>query len=127
MARIRSDLALLAALVTVTLWASAFVAIRHAGHDISPGALSLTRLIVATLALGAFVLVKREPMPARSDLPRIAVVGLLWLGAYNVLLNAAERHVDAGTAAMLVNIGPVLIAVLAGLLLAEGFPRNLFT
>jgi drug/metabolite transporter (DMT)-like permease len=28
---------------------------------------------------------------------------------------------------MLVNIGPVLIAVLAGVLLREGFPRNLFT
>ncbi|MCW2996296.1 MAG: family transporter, partial [Conexibacter sp.] len=44
---------------------------------------------------------------------------------YNVALNEAERHVDAGTAAMLVNVGPVLIAVLAGLLLHEGFPRTL--
>jgi drug/metabolite transporter (DMT)-like permease len=122
----RTDLALVAAFVTVGLWASAFVGIRDAGHHISPGALSLGRLIVATLALGALVAIRREPMPERSALPRLAVVGLLWLGAYNVLLNAAERHVDAGTAAMLVNIGPVFIAVLAGLLLGEGFPRSLF-
>jgi drug/metabolite transporter (DMT)-like permease len=122
----RTDLALVAAFVTVGLWASAFVGIRDAGHHISPGALSLARLVVATLALGALVAVKREPMPARADLPRVAFVGLLWLGAYNVLLNAAERHVDAGTAAMLVNIGPVLIAILAGVLLKEGFPRSLF-
>jgi drug/metabolite transporter (DMT)-like permease len=126
MARTRTDLALIAAFTTVGLWASAFVAIRYAGRHISPGALSLARLIVATSALGALVALKREAMPPRSDLPRIAFVGLLWLGAYNVLLNAAERHVDAGTAAMLVNIGPVLIAVLAGLVLAEGFPRSLF-
>jgi drug/metabolite transporter (DMT)-like permease len=33
--------------------------------------------------------------------------------------------VDAGTAAMLVGIGPVLIALLAGELLREGFPRTL--
>ena len=124
--RTRTDLALAAGFVTVGLWASAFVAIRHAGHDIAPGALSLARLVVATLALGALVAIKHEPMPARSDLPRIAFVGLLWLGAYNVLLNAAETHVDAGTAAMLVNIGPVLIAVLAGVVLKEGFPGNLF-
>ncbi len=52
-------------------------------------------------------------------------MGLLWFGAYNVLLNAAEQRVDAGTASMLVNIGPVFIALLAGLLLAEGFPRTL--
>ena len=38
-------------------------------------------------------------------------------------LNAAEQHLDAGTTAMLVNIGPMLIAVFAGLLLGEGFPR----
>ena len=127
MTRTRTDLALVAAFVTVGLWASAFVGIRDAGHHISPGALSLGRLVVATLALGALVWFRREPLPPRSDLPRVALVGLLWLGAYNVLLNAAERHVDAGTAAMLVNVGPVLIAVLAGLLLGEGFPRNLFT
>ena len=53
------------------------------------------------------------------------VVGVLWFGAYNVALNAAEQRLDAGTAAMLVNVGPILIAVLAGLLLGEGFPRRL--
>jgi drug/metabolite transporter (DMT)-like permease len=125
--RTRLDLALVAALATVCFWASAFVGIRDAGRHISPGALSLGRLLVASLALGALVLARHEPMPARRDLPRLALFGLLWLGAYNVLLNAAERHVDAGTAAMLVNVGPVLIAILAGRLLGEGFPRNLFT
>jgi drug/metabolite transporter (DMT)-like permease len=52
--------------------------------------------------------------------------GALWFGFYNVVLNAAERLVDAGTAAMLVGVGPVLIAVFAGVLLGEGFPRSLF-
>ena len=121
------DLALVAAFVTVGLWASAFVGIRDAGHHLSPGALSLGRLLVASAALGAIVIARDEEMPPRSDLPRLALYGLLWLGAYNVLLNAAEQRVDAGTAAMLVNIGPVLIAVMAGVLLGEGFPRNLFT
>ena len=41
------------------------------------------------------------------------------------MLNEAERTVDAGTAAMLVNVGPILIAILAGLALREGFPRSL--
>jgi drug/metabolite transporter (DMT)-like permease len=121
----RDGLALAAAGVTVLLWSSAFVAIRDAGTEISPGALSLGRLVVAALALGVLVAVKREALPPRADLPRLALFGVLWLGAYNVLLNAAERHVDAGTAAMLVNTGPILIAVLAGLLLHEGFPRTL--
>ena len=116
-----------AALVTVVLWASAFVGIRAAGEDLSPGALSLARLLVGSAALGALVLVRREPLPARRDLPAIALCRVLWFGLYNVVLNAAERLVDAGTAAMLVGVGPVLIAVFAGVLLGEGFPRLLLS
>jgi drug/metabolite transporter (DMT)-like permease len=123
--RREQSLALAAALVTVTLWASAFVGIRSAGRDLSPGALTLCRLLVGSVALSALVLARREPLPDRRTLPAIVLCGLLWFGAYNVLLNAAERRVDAGTAAMLVNVGPVLIAVLAGVLLREGFPRSL--
>jgi drug/metabolite transporter (DMT)-like permease len=112
--------------VTLVLWASAFVGIRAAGDDFSPGALALGRLTVAAIALGVIVVARREPLPHRRDLPLIALCGLLWLGAYSVLLNAAERRIDAGTAAMLVNVGPILIALLAGWLLAEGFPPTLF-
>jgi drug/metabolite transporter (DMT)-like permease len=118
-------LAALAALVTVLAWASAFIGIRAAGEEISPGALSLGRLAIAGLALGAVVLVRREPLPSRRDLPAIVVCGLLWFGIYHLALNEAECRVDAGTAAMLVNIGPLLIALLAGVILNEGFPRSL--
>jgi drug/metabolite transporter (DMT)-like permease len=77
------------------------------------------------VVLGAFAVVRREPLPARGDLLRIAAYGLLWLVVYNVALNEAEQRVDAGTAAMLVNVAPILIALLAGLLLREGFPAGL--
>jgi drug/metabolite transporter (DMT)-like permease len=112
--------------VTVALWASAFVAIRYADRSLSPGALALGRLLVGSLALGLLVLVRREPLPRRRDVPGIVVCGVLWFGAYNVALNAAETRIDAGTAAMLVNVGPILIAVFAGLILHEGFPPRLF-
>src|SRR5215217_8155974 len=121
----RSDaLPLAAALVTVALWASAFVGIRAAGRDLSAGPLSLGRLLVGAAALGLLVAARRD-RPPRGDVGRLLACGLLWFGAYNVLLNAAEQRVDAGTAAMLVNVGPLLIALLAGVLLGEGFPRPL--
>ena len=119
------SLALAAALTTVLLWSSAFVGVRVAGEDLSPGPLTLARLLVGALVLGAVVAARREALPPRRDVPRLVLCGLLWFAAYNVLLNAAEQRVDAGTAAMLVNVGPVLIAVLAGFLLREGFPRAL--
>jgi drug/metabolite transporter (DMT)-like permease len=120
-------LALAAAFVTVVLWASAFVGIRAAGEQISAGPLSLARLLIGSAVLGVLVAVRREHLPPRRDVPRLVLCGLLWFAAYNVVLNAAEQRVDAGTAAMLVNVGPVLIAVLAGVLLREGFPRTLLT
>src|SRR3712207_9132926 len=92
-----------AAGVSLLLWASAFVAIRHVGTDFSPGALALGRLLIGAVVLGAVVAVRpgRPRWPSRPHWPPLLVCGLLWFGGYNVALNAAERRVDAGTAAML--------------------------
>jgi drug/metabolite transporter (DMT)-like permease len=84
--------ALVAALVTVALWASAFVGIRAAGEDLSPGALSLGRLAVGSALLGIFVLLQRGRLPGRRDWPGIVVCGVLWFGLYNLALNAAEQR-----------------------------------
>jgi drug/metabolite transporter (DMT)-like permease len=118
-------LPLAAALVTVLFWASAFVAIRHVRGEFSAGPLALGRLLIGSAILGAAARLQPRRWPSGRQWALLAVCGLLWFGLYNVALNAAERRLDAGTAAMLVNIGPILIAVLAGLLLGEGFPRRL--
>jgi drug/metabolite transporter (DMT)-like permease len=117
--------ALGAALTTVVLWASAFVGIRAAAVDLSPGALALGRLLVGSLALGVVVLVRRPVRPTRATIVPILISGVLWFGVYNLALNAAERQVDAGTASMLVNVAPIMVAILGGLFLHEGFPPRL--
>jgi EamA-like transporter family len=111
--------------VTVALWASAFVAIRSAGHDFSPGALALGRLLSGLAVLGLISLRQRARLPPRAAWPGIVATGVLWFGVYMVALNCGEQHVDAGTAAMVVNIAPALIALLSGWLLGEGLPRLL--
>jgi drug/metabolite transporter (DMT)-like permease len=108
---------------TVLAWASAFIGIRAVGEDLSPGALALGRLAVGTAVLGLLQARRGWVRPTAGEWRLLAVCGVGWFGVYNLALNAAEQHLDAGTTAMLVNIGPVLIAVLAGLLLGEGFPR----
>lgn len=117
---------LLAGLVTVTLWGSAFVGIRAAGVSLSPGGLALGRLVVSSAALTVVALMRRDRLPRPHDILMIATYGVLWLGVYSIALNAGERRIDAGTAAMLIATGPILIAVLAGILLGERFPPNLF-
>ncbi len=116
----------LAASFTVLAWASAFVVIRFVGQSYSPGGLSLGRLAIGSLCLSLMMLWTRRWVPMnRPDWALVAMIGVLWFGVYNVALNAGEQHVDAGTAAMLIQLAPILIGVLAGLLLGEGFPRML--
>jgi drug/metabolite transporter (DMT)-like permease len=114
-------LPLAAVSVTLVFWASAFVAIRYLGDDFSPGALSLGRLVVGAVCLGAVALSRGLPRPTGRQWLSIVTIGVLWFGVYNVALNAGERRVDAGTAAMLIQVSPVLIALLAAVFLNEKF------
>lgn len=119
---------------TLLLWSSAFVAIRQLGHDVSPGALSLGRLLIAGAALGyALARVRRvRPQqagrqevrrrwvrPDRREIGLLLGSGVGWFGVYNLALNASERRIDAASAAMVVQVGPLLIALLAVLFLGE--------
>ncbi|WP_229074745.1 DMT family transporter [Actinoplanes sp. DH11] len=117
--------AVAAAAVTVVLWASAFVGIRAAAPYFSPGSLALGRLLAGSAALVLFLLITRQGLPPRAAWPGIVVSGVLWFGAYMVALNWGEQLVDAGTAALVVNVGPAVMAVLAGVFLGEGFPPRL--
>lgn len=112
-------LPLAAALVAVTLWASAFVGIRAAAGTFSPGALALGRLVLGSVLLGGLLLTRPRARPSRRDMGLLLIAGLLWFGVYNVALNEAERSVDAGTAAMLVLIAPIFIVGLAAVFLKE--------
>ena len=115
----------LAVSITIVAWASAFVVIRYAVHDIRPGALSLGRLLVGSLALSVMMIGRKLVRMNAREWALTAVVGVAWFAVYSVALNAGEQHVDAGTAAMLIQFAPILIGVLAGFLLGEGFPRML--
>lgn len=116
---------MIAALISVLLWSSAFVAIRYVGRRLGPGELALARLAVGSLVLGAAMLVRGERVPRGRALGFAVLSGLLWFAIYNVALNAAEQRIDAGTSALLVNTGPIFLALLAGRLLGEGYPRAL--
>lgn len=117
--------ALAAALVTVVVWASAFVGIRDLVDAFSPGTIALGRLSVGVLALGLFVWRAGWRPVGRRDAALIVASGIAWFAVYNVILNEAERHVDAGTAAMLTNLGPIFIAIFAAVFLGESLPPRL--
>lgn len=112
-------------LVTVFLWASAFVGIRAVGDTFSPGSLTLGRLAVGAIALTIVARPFSTRLPTGRPLLLVVLYGVVWFGAYNIALNAAERDLDAGTTALIVNVGPIFAAVIAGVIYKEGFPKPL--
>jgi drug/metabolite transporter (DMT)-like permease len=88
--------------------------------------MALARLSVGAMALTAFAAVyRRVRIPRGRPLRLVIAYGALWFGLYAVLINAAERYLDAGTTALVVNVAPIIIAVISGLFLGEGLPRAL--
>jgi hypothetical protein len=98
---------------TVVLWASAFAAIREAVPALGWEHLSLLRLAAAALVLAAIAAWRRVGLPARRDLPLLALCALSGMTAYQVLLNAGELTVPAATASLLVNVSPIFTALMA--------------
>ena len=114
-------LPLLAVGVTLVFWASAFVAIRHLGDDFSAGSMTLGRQGVGALALALVAVRTGLPHPTAAQWRSLVVIGVLWFAVYHLALNQGEKWVDAGTASMLLQASPVLVAVLAAVFLGERF------
>ncbi len=114
-------LAYLAVIVTIVTWASAFAAIRVGLHHLTPVQLAAARYCSAAVPALLYLVIARPPLPARRDLIRLAVIGPIFISLYAVLLNTGERTVPAGPASFILQINPVLVALIAMPLLGERF------
>ena len=107
--------------VTVLAWASAFPAIRAALGDYGPLGLGAARFAVAAVPAAVFLAVTRPPLPALHEAWRFAVGGIFFVALYTVLLNIGELTVSAGAASFIINVAPILTAILATIFLRERF------
>lgn len=115
----------LAALISVVLWASAFVGIRASLADYGPYHLALFRWLASSLVFLLLAVVKPVRVPARVHLPAIALTGLFGIAGYSVLLNLGEMTVTASAASFIVNTVPIQTAILAAFLLRDKITRRL--
>jgi drug/metabolite transporter (DMT)-like permease len=120
-ARRASAAAIFAVAVTVLSWGSAFPMIRVGMRDLGPLELAAARFVVASALALAWLTIRRPPPPTRADAGRFLVCGLIGISIYNGLLNQGERTVSAGAAAFVINIAPILTAILATIFLRERF------
>jgi drug/metabolite transporter (DMT)-like permease len=113
--------AILAVAVTVLSWASAFPMIRVGMRELGPLELASARFAVASALVLIWLAIRRPPLPTRGDAARFLICGLIGISVYNGLLNQGERTVSAGAAAFIVNVAPILTAILATVFLRERF------
>lgn len=116
--------------LTLLFWSSAFVAIRAALTSFDPGSLALMRYLIATLVLTLYWIASHawnrgyRWLPARQDLLRFVLFGLLGVTTYNLGLNFGERTVTAGTASFIVGQIPIFTTLMAALILRERIRRR---
>ena len=104
---------------TVIAWASAFPAIRAGLVDYGPLELGAARFAVAALPAAIYLLVTRPKLPAAGELWRFAYGGIFFVAAYTLLLNIGELTVTAGAASFIINVAPIMAAILAMIFLHE--------
>lgn len=104
---------------TVLLWASAFPAIRLALTAFSPGELAWLRFAIASSVLAVHWLSTRPALPSGRALGRVVLSGAMGITLYNLALNHGETRVDAGTASMLMGVGPIFAALLGVMFAGE--------
>lgn len=110
---------LVAGLVVVVLWASAFPAIQVAAPSLGVIGLSAVRLAVASAVLLGLALARRVRVPRPRDLGWIFAAAFFGMTAYQLLLNESELHVPAATASIIVAAAPLVSLAVARLLFRE--------
>jgi drug/metabolite transporter (DMT)-like permease len=117
----------LSLMLAVFLWSTAFVAIRVALQDYTPGSVALFRFFIAGLCLiiPYFRLPKWSKMGLREAL-LIFLIGPVGMGIYSLLLNQGELQVTAGIASFSVSLTPVFSSLLALWLLKERASPKIF-
>ncbi|HCX0876256.1 TPA: DMT family transporter [Staphylococcus aureus] len=117
------DTTFLSYLFTIILWGSAFPMIKIALNDFSAESLSAFRLILATIILLPFVIIKKLPTPELRDIPVIFILGFCGFMIYHTALNFGETLISAGISGILVSTTPIFSSALAYIFLKEHFSK----
>jgi drug/metabolite transporter (DMT)-like permease len=88
-------------------------ATRLAVADLSPAFVGLGRALVAAALAAALLAVRRERLPARSDVPRLLATGLGVVIGFPLFSSLALRELTSAHATVIVGLLPIATAVFA--------------
>lgn len=107
--------------LSAVFWGGTFVAGRQLATQIDPVSAAFLRFALATLMLWAWVAWQHRQVPVLTGRQAIAVVllGITGIVAYNLFFFEGLKSVEAGRAALIVAINPIIIALASHLLFRE--------
>jgi len=88
-------------------------ATRLAVEDLDPTFVGLGRALVAAVLAAALLAARREPMPARRDLPRFALVGIGVVVGFPIFTSVALHHLSSAHSSVIVGLLPAATAAMA--------------
>ncbi len=116
---------LLLASGTIITWSSAFPAISFGLEHFTAGQLAFLRFLIASACFALLVPLKVIRVPPLRMLPKIALLGVVGIAAYQLLLGFAMNKVQAGAASVLIALSPVVTSLLATWRLGEPLTRRM--
>ena len=112
-------LAYAAMLFNIVAWGMSWVSVRTVLTELDAGQVGAMRYLIASAVMLPVWLWRGRPLPARSDLGLVALLGLFGFCFYNLGINFGEKTVDAGTGSLLISFQPILVIVIGVLLRRE--------
>jgi drug/metabolite transporter (DMT)-like permease len=112
-------LAHLVLVITLLIWSFSFLAAARLRQDLALLAALAARFLPVLLGAGALLLWRRPLRLPRAAWWRIVAMGLLGVPVYNLAFLHGLKTVPTGTAALIIALNPVFTAVLARLVLKE--------
>jgi drug/metabolite transporter (DMT)-like permease len=103
------------------IWGSSFLFIDIGLEAFRPGVIALARVALGAVALALFPAARRAI--DRQDLPRVALLGLIWMVIPLLLFPVAQQWIDSSVAGMLNGAVPLFGAAWAVLLLRRPLAR----
>jgi len=114
-----TPLTIIAIILSLLFWGSAFPAIRVTLKIYSPGHLALFRLIIASFSLIIWAIIRGIRLPATKDFPKILMLGITGIAVYHVALNYGETTISAGAAGFIIGSSPIFATLFSILLLKD--------
>lgn len=111
------------AILTISLWSSAYVFTKVALQYYSFSSLALLRCAVASICLGVILVVQKKPFPGAASLSHFFLSGATGFALYILVFNIGSDALNPTTSCIIISTSPIITALLALICFREKLER----